>query len=273
MKRWLKITIWILFIGAIITILGVTNSQQKSSVLKTPKIHIDIQDENAFLTEKELYVRLKRKGLISSIQKNEQLQLNRIEKYVNGMTEVLECNVYTKLGGDWAINVKIRRPIARIFNTYGESFYLDELGHTISPSYLYTARVVVVTGDIIDKYNGLTVNKIINNKNLITKYSLDDIYRISRYVCNDPFFSLQIGQIHKEKNGDFVLVPRVGDQKIIFGSALSNEEVKVKFRKLADFYKEGIPYEGWSTYDCFNLKYENQVVCSKKQIGSDQKED
>ena len=70
-----------------------------------------------------------------------------------------------------------------------------------------------------------------------------------------------------------MLVPRVGEQKIIFGSALSNEEVKVKFRKLADFYKEGIPYEGWSTYDCFNLKYENQVVCSKKQLGSDLKAD
>jgi len=273
MKPWLKITIWTLFFTLILILLAVTNREQKSIVLKSPKIHIDIQDENAFLTEKELFIRLKRKGLILNSQKNQQLQLNRIEKFVNGMTEVLDCNVYTKLGGDWAINVKIRRPIARIFNNYGESFYLDELGYTISPSYLYTARVVVVTGDIPDRNNGLMVNKIINNKNLITKYSLDDIYRISRYVCNDPFFSLQIGQIHKEKNGDFVLVPRVGEQKIIFGSALSNEEVKVKFRKLADFYKEGIPYEGWSTYDCFNLKYENQVVCSKKQLGSDLKAD
>lgn len=273
MKTWLKITVWISFFAVVITILVVTNLKQKSIPLKTPEIFIDIQDENAFLTKNELKLRLIRKGLITKNQKNNQLQLNKIEKFVNGMTEVLECTAFTKLGGQWAINVKIRRPIARIFNNQGESFYLDELGHTISPSYLYTARVVVVTGDIIDKNNGLTVNKIINNKNLITKYSLDDIYRISRYVCNDPFFSLQIGQIHKEKNGDFVLVPRVGDQKIIFGSALSNEEVKVKFRKLADFYREGIPYEGWSTYDCFDLKYENQVVCSKKQVGSDQKEE
>ena len=211
MKLWLKITSWTLFFVTIITMLVITNRQQKNTYLKTPKIHIDIQDENAFLTEKELYIRLKRKGLITPKQKNQVLQLNKIEKYVKQMTEVLDCNVYTKLGGDWAINVKIRRPIARIFNSFGESFYLDELGHTISPSYLYTARVVVVTGDIIDKNNGLTVNKIINNKNLITKYALDDIYRISRYVCNDPFFSLQIGQIHREINGDFVLVPRVGD--------------------------------------------------------------
>ncbi len=273
MKPWLKVTIWIIFSVGIITTLALTNSQQKSNTLKTPTIHIDVQGENQFLTKNELKSRLIRKGLITQNQKNDQLQLNKIERFINGMTEVLDCNAYTKIGGDWAINVKIRRPIARIFNSFGESFYLDELGHTISPSYLYTARVVVVTGDVVDKNNGLTVNKIINNKNLITKYSLDDIYRISKYVCNDPFFSLQIGQIHKEKNGDFVLIPRVGEQKIIFGSAVSNEEVNLKFRKLADFYKEGIPYEGWSTYDCFNLKYENQVVCSKKQQVSDQDKD
>ena len=163
MKPWLKITIWTLFFALIVILLAVTNREQKSIVLKTPKIHIDIQDENAFLTEKELFIRLKRKGLILNSQKNQQLQLNRIEKFVKGMTEVLDCNVYTKLGGDWAINVKIRRPIARIFNNYGESFYLDELGYTISPSYLYTARVVVVTGDIPDRNNGFMVNKIINN--------------------------------------------------------------------------------------------------------------
>ncbi len=145
MKLWLKITIWTLFLAVILTILAITNSQQKKIALKTPKIHIDIQDENAFLTEKELYVRLKRKGLITPNQINNQLQLNTIEKFVNGMTEVLECNVYTKLGGDWAINVKIRRPIARVFNNLGESFYLDELGHTISPSYLYTAISIMLS--------------------------------------------------------------------------------------------------------------------------------
>ena len=114
MKPWLKITIWTLFFALIVILLAVTNREQKSIVLKSPKIHIDIQDENAFLTEKELFIRLKRKGLILNSQKNQQLQLNRIEKFVNGMTEVLDCNVYTKLGGDWAINVKIRRPMIKM---------------------------------------------------------------------------------------------------------------------------------------------------------------
>jgi cell division protein FtsQ len=72
-----------------------------------------------------------------------------------------------------------------------------------------------------------------------------------------------IGQIHLKKNGDFLLIPLVGDQKIIFGSAHSDEEVREKFKKLDIFYKEAIPYEGWNKYDEISLKYENQIVGKK----------
>ena len=70
---------------------------------------------------------------------------------------------------------------------------------------------------------------IINNDSLKSILKLDDIYRISSYVCEDSLFRSLIGQIHLEKNGDFVLVPLVGDQKIIFGSAYSDREVAEKF--------------------------------------------
>jgi cell division protein FtsQ len=75
-----------------------------------------------------------------------------------------------------------------------------------------------------------------------------------------------VGQIHLEKNGDFVLVPLVGDQKIIFGAAHSTQEVESKFDKLRIFYTEAIAYEGWSKYSEISLKYENQIVCKKKNI-------
>ena len=265
MKSWIKITIGTIVLLAVVVVLWISNTEQKEVNTNLPVIHIAVKGENAFLTEKELYLRLKRKGLIFNGQTNAELKIHKVETFIKNMTEVLDAKVYTNLGGSWNIDVEIRRPIARIFNKYGESFYLDELGHTIATSYLYTARVVVVTGNIYDKKGKLTVDKINKDPKYVANYSLDDIYRISRYVANDKLFANQICQINKEKNGKYVLIPRVGEQKIIFGSAYSNEEVKVKFRKLADFYREGLPYEGWSAYDCIDLTYDNQVVCSKKQ--------
>jgi len=266
MKKWMKISIVVLLSVLVTTILYFANQYQNNSVVKNPEINILVKGENAFLTKKELFNRLYRKGLIFNGQKVEDLQINKIEQYIKNMTEVLNVYVYRGIGTNWNIDVEIRRPIARIFNKYGQSFYLDELGHTISPSYLYTARVVVVTGNIRDKMSFMTVDKLESNSLYKSNYCLDDIFRISHYVINNKFFNFQIGQIHLEKSGKYVLIPRVGGQKIIFGSANSNEEVKVKFRKLAHFYKEGIPYEGWNQYDCIDLSFENQVVCSKNEV-------
>jgi cell division protein FtsQ len=61
-----------------------------------------------------------------------------------------------------------------------------------------------------------------------------------------------------------VLVPLVGDQKIVFGTANSAEEVKEKFERLKIFYKEAIPYEGWAKYNEISVKYDGQIVCRKR---------
>jgi cell division protein FtsQ len=73
-----------------------------------------------------------------------------------------------------------------------------------------------------------------------------------------------IGQIHLKKDGDFVLIPIVGGQEIIFGTANTDKEVNEKFRKLKIFYKEAIPYEGWDKYTEINLKYDRQIVGKTK---------
>jgi cell division protein FtsQ len=75
----------------------------------------------------------------------------------------------------------------------------------------------------------------------------------------------QIGQIHREKNGDFLLIPQVGAHKIVFGTAKNDKDVEDKFNKLIVFYKEGLPFEGWNKYNLINLKYDKQIVCSKKE--------
>ena len=265
MKGIVKIVgMLVVAIGVIVILISANNFQSESKLHK-PEIFIDVQGEFAFLTEGELYQRIKKSDLLPETNQISGLETEKIEKFIKNMSEVLDAKVYVNIGGNWNIDVKIRKPIARVFNTKGESFYLDELGCKIQPSYLYTARVVVVNGAIYDSKDDKSVSEIINNPHLINNYQIDDIYRISHYVCKNPFLLSMIGQIHRQKNGDFLLIPRVGNHKIIFGSAYSNSEVRTKFRKLANFYSDGLPYEGWSTYDCINLKFDNQVVCSKKQ--------
>ena len=265
MKRWLKISLWISFGITVFILMSIVKIAQNETIIDKPNIIIHVNGENAFLTENELYTRLNRKGYLYNGQIYSELKINEIEKYLTSMSEIKDAKVFTNIGSKWTIEVEIRKPIARIFNNYGESFYLDELGYTMSPSNLYSARVVIVTGDIPDRINSKSVTEIINNRVLKSKLKLDDLYRISHYVCNDQLLQALIGQIHLKKNGDFVLIPQVGGQKIIFGSAFTDQEVREKFKKLKVFYKEAIPYEGWDKYDEISLKYDKQIVCKKKE--------
>ena len=265
MKKWWKIAAWVLFVLSI-TILGIRSQhEQEEMVVDQPLINIQVTGEDAFLTKDELHLRLKRKGLIFSGQKQAQLPISEIEKFIAAMTEVKEVKVNTNIGKKWEIDVKVRKPIARIFNLYNESFYLDDEGEIMESSLLHTARVIVVTGNIADKKSAKNYQDIINNPTLKSIHKIDDIFRISQYVCKDPLMRTLIGQIHLRKNGDFVLVPIVGEQKIIFGSAYTEEEVNEKFTKLKLFYKEAIPFEGWNKYMEINLKYKKQIVGKTEQ--------
>ncbi len=265
MKKWLKITAWILIGIGTITVGVLIQKTIDEKEAPQPEIHILSEGENTFITEDELLLKLKSEGIIFNEQKISELKIEQTENFIRSISQVKKVEIYQHINGDWKINVELRKPIARIYNTKGENFYLDEDGYIFFTSTTHTARTLIFTGEIKDAKNSKPVQKIINNDSLITIQKLDDIYRISRYVCNDPLFHSQIGQVHLQKNGDFILVPLVGDQKIIFGSAESEEEVEDKFNKLKVFYREALPFEGWEHYSEINLKFKNQIVCKKKE--------
>jgi len=62
------------------------------------------------------------------------------------------------------------------------------------------------------------------------------------------------------------LIPKVGNHLIIFGDT---SQMSQKFENLILFYRKGLTKVGWDKYNIINLKFKNQVVCSKKyQMGT-----
>ena len=263
MKKVLTLIFFVLLGIGIIIILVFATKENSHALAKKPTISIHVDGENAFLTNKELLDRLAFKKLFTYGDSMDKINTKKIEDFISSMEEVKSVKVFKNIGNTWNINVKLRRPIARIFSLYQQSFYIDEEGFTINRSNLHTARVLVFSGNITENLKKESVEKIINNDSLKSIRKLDDIYRISNYVCNDSFFSGLIGQVYLEMNGDFLLIPLVGSQTILFGSANSDEEVKDKFNRLKVFYKEGIPNEGWEKYNTIIVKYEGQIVGRK----------
>lgn len=264
MKTWIKILLLSLTSVGIISLWIVGIQFEQKRPLKEPRIIVHVDGADAFLNEKELYSRILSKRWFVLNQQSKSLKVLNIERGIRAMEEVKDVRVYKLLGGEWKIEVWLRKPMARIFAKNGKSYYLDTDGITISKTHLHTAKVLLFSGEISEPLHRQNAIKIINNDSLKNIRKLDEIYRISNYVCNDPMLGALIGQVYLERSGDFVLTPLVGDLKIIFGTAYSEKQVKDKFTRLKIFYKEGLPYEGWNKYSEINLMYDGQIVCRKR---------
>jgi cell division protein FtsQ len=129
----------------------------------------------------------------------------------------------------------------------------------------YTARVPVVNGYITESYSqfyNFSIPQIEKDSSLRAATVLDDIYEVADFIRNDSLLNSLVAQIYINSDREIELYPVVGDQKIIFGTS---EDIGEKFEKLQIFYKEGLnSINDWNKYSVINLKYKDQVVCTKK---------
>ena len=86
------------------------------------------------------------------------------------------------------------------------------------------------------------------------------MYKRQKLVNKSDFWKSQITQLHFYDN-EFIIIPRVGDHKIYFGELLN---INSKLENLFQFYTKVIPTKGWQKYKNVILKYENQIVCTKR---------
>ena len=86
---------------------------------------------------------------------------------------------------------------------------------------------------------------------------------MARLIASDPFWEAQFEQLYIRRNNDYVLVPRVGDHLILLGPP---EEVEIKLRNLRALYQSGLDPKEWNEYKVINLKFKNQVICSRSKL-------
>ena len=216
-------------------------SSSKNLKRKITKISIEFEDsKQSFLTFEMVNKLL--------IQKNDTLQnkaksvidLYKLEGQVSKNPYVEKATVFLTIGGELKSKIKQREPIARIISSDG-GYYIDKQGVKVPISDNYSARVVLVSG--------------VNNDEDLTKVLplLQDIYK-------DEFLQKEIVGIQKSTNDEYKFSMRSGDYKIDFGKL---SEKDIKFKKLKAFYNKAFEDKTIQNYKMINLKYHNQVVCTK----------
>jgi cell division protein FtsQ len=260
MKTLKKILIWTGILVYLGLVFGFFAGRYEKLLCDSVKINIVDSPERKFIESSDILKMLEKNNIKYIGVHLSDIDLNKIENIVKSNQIVAECKAYTGINGALHIEVIQRSPLVRIIDSRGQGYYIDKEGNILNLSRHYAPRVLVVNGNIKTPFR---VGKPANINSLadsLAAKKLKDICTLASFINNEDFWSAQIEQIYVNHDGEFELIPRVGPHIILFGEIDNYQE---KFRKLEIFYKEGLNNVGWNQYLTINLKYKDQVVCTK----------
>lgn len=268
MKGWKKalwnFTKWVFVITYLVVTLSF--SRKKSDDVVCSSININITDSltNAFVTKADVMKTVEREfsnliGIPLSM-----INTHQVEQHLSTMQAVKRAEAYKTIEGSLQIDIEQRKPIVRIINKSGNSYYIDVEGKTLPLSSKFTSHVLIINGNISEPYKVEPNVKVMDwSGGKVTTESplVCQLYDFAKYINNDSFWRAQITQVYVDNPNSIELIPRVGPHTILLGNL---DDYQTKLAKLKLFYEKALPQEGWNRYKEINLKYKNQIVCTKR---------
>lgn len=180
------------------------------------------------------------------------LQLKQLEDYISKQALVDKVELYIDSKAKIHIKVEERKPLVRIHDVSGKEYYLDAEGYKLPVSSQYGARVPVATGSLIPTDQ----HKLSKQQQLFYK----SILNVGLAISQDSFMNALVEQIDQDENGEITLIPKIGTEKIILGSA---ENIADKLSRVKLFYRENMGRQGWNVYQSVNVKFKGQIIGKK----------
>jgi cell division protein FtsQ len=211
---------------------------------------------NRFVTKGEVYSLITESKVDPLNRVRNEIDIDQLETMLTGKSAIKHCNISIDREGKMRVEITQRRPLIRIQTPDG-GFYVDEESYIFPVLKSFSSYVPIVSGkiplSIEDGYRGYYYGE--------NKLWLEELIEFGTFIKEHPLWDAQIQQIEVCDNLDINLYNRIGDQKIVFGQM---DRFEYKFAKLECYYKKIVPVHGWEKYSEVNLKFSDQIVCTKR---------
>ena len=245
-RKILFVTIWLCIGGGMLTLLLAAISSKKKGVCSDYVITLKGPTNNFFISEQEVEQLLVKAGA-GKIRGEaiESFRLHEMEEMLEKNTWISDAEIYFDNKQVLHVTVTEKEPVARIFSTSGQSFYIDQTGKKMPLSDKLSAKVPVFTG-FPDK------------KRLSVKDSalLQEIRETAQFILADPFWLAQVAQVDINPEGNMEMIPVVGNLG-------RGEQIPAKFNRLMVFYRQVLSKTGFDKYKLIDVQYKGQVVASR----------
>lgn len=259
-KKIISITVWIALVGGLFAAMSFIKKSQDNVLCKSVTISIDTTNEIHFINDESVKEIINDKGDIFVGKPISQINIFKTEKLLRENSYIENADVYSTISGEIKINIKQRKPLIRIVTIKNESYYMDSNGVVMPASRIFTPRILIASGLIWEPFISFRKVLISGNDSLDNSSLLTQLLILSKYISGNDFWKAQIAQVYINNDREIELVPRLGNNIVILGDVSDMEE---KFDNLMDVYQKGFKNTGWEKYSIINLKYKNQIVCTK----------
>lgn len=259
MKRILKISVMVLLVMGTLFLLSFADQKHQVNRYQSFSISILNASEHDLISEKEIRdIVTERFGKIEGTMIT-LINLNELETMIRNNPYVATCEVYQTISGELNMIVTVRSPLVRVMNDSGQQYYIDQMGYIVPVTFAHPSHVPIASGNISDRYVMIGQGERAL-ASLPDSSVLRQIYPVALVISRDDFLKSFIDQIFINDQKEIELVPKMGKQQILFGSS---ENARQKLDNLKAFYTKIMNKMDWNTYKIINIKYNNQVVCSK----------
>lgn len=254
MKQWQKIlikTLWSIAAAALVFLFVI--AWKAKAAKKITEVQVELVGESTtaiFMDENEIAQILKDQGIAKGAIV-EGINLTAIENDLEKIRWIKNAELFINNQQLLEVKIQQRIPVARVFTVAGTSFYIDEEGWRLPLKQLTVLRLPVFTGFPSDQ------EKLSAPDSLLLK----DIRFFSNTIKTDSFFTAQIAQVNIEPNGDFYLIPSLGDHMVLIGTI---ENLEDKLNRLYTFYKKVWVQSGINAYQVLDCRFDGQIVALKK---------
>ncbi len=245
-----KIAIWIVLAAWFVVIIGFVSAEADKILCNRIEVTLTDTVHSQFVTTSDVRDMLEKTNMHLQGYPLEKINIRTLEGELEQNPYVKNAEVNKDVSGRLSVKVEQRVPQVRILPEGRLGFYMDREGVVLPLSDQFTPLILLASGHIpYPEQDGSSGDK------------LREIHRFGSYLAEHPFWGEQIVQIYVNSLGEYELIPRVGAHHILFGSM---EQWKKKLRNLELLYRQGFSKYGWNSYRTINLKYTNQVICTKR---------
>jgi cell division protein FtsQ len=251
--------IWILLIAWFSVIMGFVSRSNADVLCSQIVIQISDSSQVSFINSDAVRNVIKNSGINTQGYPVEEIQTRELERLLEKNPYVQNAEVYIDVEGDLFVDIAQRKPLIRIMPGGKQGYYIDQDAFILPLSDSYSPMVLLLTGKIafpeyVDE-NGK------RRADIASSIELRELLDFAGYVQEHEFWNTQIVQLYRSARGEYEIIPRVGAHQIQFGNM---DDYEQKLMNLKLLYDQGLKQYGWNKYDKINLKYSNQIICTKR---------